>query len=405
MMKTTNFMCLRVAVFLAFLFSPASWMGQVPAGESQILEHDWVAALRYPGITIDPHDDISVDLIVKNSGRSAETIFLEVTEKPNGWKAQIKGFGKIINGVFVAGGEERTLTFTAKPEGEELKELPAGTYRFVIQAKNPQASAPQTSSLDVTVVEKEKAEEKVSVTTSYPVLRGPSGTKFEFSLDARNDSDEDAVFNFKATAPEGWEVSFKPSYEEKQISSLKIESNMSKSVELEVDPAYNAEAGEYPINVQVQSPKAKAELELSVVLTGTYKIATATVNNLLSLTTYIGKEAIMDLYIQNDGSAPQEEISFLSFKPENWEVEFDPEKIQNLKPGEVKQVQVKIMPADEALVGDYSVAIRVEGEKATDDVELRITVKASTLWGWIGVGIILVVVIGLAVIFKILGRR
>jgi uncharacterized membrane protein len=64
-----------------------------------------------------------------------------------------------------------------------------------------------------------------------------------------------------------------------------------------------------------------------------------------------------------------------------------------------------ITSADQALVGDYSVSLRVEGEKSTKDMEFRVTVKASTAWGWIGIGIIVLVIAGLVVLFIRLGRR
>ena len=94
-----------------------------------------------------------------------------------------------------------------------------------------------------------------------------------------------------------------------------------------------------------------------------------------------------------------------AFKPENWKVEFKPEKIENLDPGAVKQVEITVTPAEQALVGDYSVSVQTEGEKANQDTEFRITIKAASAWGWIGVAIIAVVIVGLAVIFRVLGRR
>ena len=113
----------------------------------------------------------------------------------------------------------------------------------------------------------------------------------------------------------------------------------------------------------------------------------------------------MSIVVQNTGSAPQSEINFQAFKPENWEVKFEPEKIKGLEPGAFKQVEMTLTPAAQALVGDYSVNAQVQGEKASRDVEFRITIKAATTWGWVGVGIIVVVIGGLAVAFKTLGRR
>ncbi|MBW1713418.1 MAG: hypothetical protein JRJ59_09760 [Deltaproteobacteria bacterium] len=363
-----------------------------------------VAAMVYPGITVGPEDKVRVDLKVINTGRSNETILLEVTEKPEGWKAQIKGYGKVISGVFVAEDDDKTLTFSAEPEGKDEK-LKPGQYNFVVKAQTPDRVLTQTTSLQVTVVEKEKVDEAIKLTTSYPVLRGPSDAKFEFSLDVNNDSDKDSLFNLSATAPEGWEVSFKPAYEQKQISSLQIKANQSKSDGVQVTPPRKAEAGQYPIKVRVRSSAASSEVELKVVLTGTYKIKSGTPSGLLSVTTQTGKEANVSFYVRNEGSALQKEISFVSFKPENWKVEFKPEKLENLKAGELRQVEMTITPADQALVGDYSVAVSARGEKASSDMELRVTVKASSTWGWIGVAVILAVIVGLAVTFRRLGRR
>jgi uncharacterized membrane protein len=95
----------------------------------------------------------------------------------------------------------------------------------------------------------------------------------------------------------------------------------------------------------------------------------------------------------------------MSFKPENWKVEFKPEKIPTLEPNELKQVEVTITPYEEALVGDYSVGLGISTEKASKNLEFRVTVKASSAWGWIGIGIIVLVVLGLTGLFQWLGRR
>ena len=392
-----GFMVIILAVFTALGPARAEEEREKP-------ERGFVAAMIYPGVTLGADEKVRVDLKVKNIGRSDETIFLEVTEKPEGWKAEIKGYGKIVSGVFLAEEDDRTMTFSAEPEADSDR-LPPGTYKFKVLAKTRDGAYTQETDLTVEVVAKEKAAEGIKLATSYPVLRGPSDAKFEFSLDVNNDSEEDSLFNLSAVMPEGWDVSFKPAYEQKQISSLQIKANQSKSVGVEVTPPPQAPTGEHPFKVKVQSGSASAEVDLMVFLTGTYKIKAGTVTGLLSTATQPGQEAIISLYIRNEGSAPQRQVSFLSFKPENWKVEFSPENVDEIKPGEFKQVDVKIIPAKDALVGDYSVAVQTKGDKANDDVEFRITVKASSAWGWIGVAIILLVIIGLAFTFKFLGRR
>ncbi len=364
-----------------------------------------IVAFQYPGITIAPEDSISVDLLIKNRGRSDETVLVEVTEKPKDWDVQIKRFSTIVSGVFVASKEDQTLNLTAKPKDKDLKKLPPGSYRFAIKAKSADGLLEQTSAITVNVAGEQKATQRVTIDTTYPTLRGPSGDKFQFSLDVRNDTDQDAVFNFRATAPSGWETSFKPAYEQKQISSLQIPANQNKTIEMEVTPPYNVQAGEYDFKVEAQSPKAKADKDLKVVLTGTYSIKSGTPNGLLSVVTERGQKASVTLLVQNKGSAAQREVKFSALKPENWKVEFKPEKIENLEPGALKQVEMTMTPAQQALIGDYSVSVQVEGEKANDNVEFRVTIRAASKWGWIGVGIIVLVVLGLTVMFRVLGRR
>ena len=95
----------------------------------------------------------------------------------------------------------------------------------------------------------------------------------------------------------------------------------------------------------------------------------------------------------------------MSFKPENWKVEFTPDRIDVIEPNELKQVEMTITPYEEALVGDYSVGVKVEGERTGKSIEFRTSVKTSGAWGWIGVGIIIAVIAGLFGLFRALGRR
>lgn len=372
---------------------------------AELPERRIVAAFQYPGVTLSPDDSVSVDLLIKNRGRSDETVFVDVVEKPQDWTVEIKRYGTVVNGVFVASREDQTLTLSARPSNKDQKKLPAGQYRFVTQIRGADGTVHGKPELTVSVASEEKAGERVTIETSYPTLRGPSGDRFQFSLDVHNDTGQDAVFNFRAIAPPGWETSFKPAYESKQISSLQINANSTRTVEMEVTPPYNAQAGEYDFKVFVESPKAKAEKELKVVLTGTYGLKVGTPNGVLSLVTERGRPATVTLLVQNTGSAAQRQITFSAFKPENWKVEFKPEKLEKLEPGAIKQTEITITPAEQALIGDYSVAVQTEGERVNKETEFRVTIRAASAWGWIGVGIIALVIVGLAVTFRVLGRR
>jgi uncharacterized membrane protein len=141
------------------------------------------------------------------------------------------------------------------------------------------------------LAEKSEEDRGVKLTTSYPVIRGPSDATFEFSVEVNSKLDKDAVFDLFANGPKDWEVNFKPAYESKYITSLRLKSNQNQSIAVEVKPAMMAEVGEYPINLRVSSGDAKGEARLAAILIGTYSLEVGTPSGLLSLDARQGKPA------------------------------------------------------------------------------------------------------------------
>jgi uncharacterized membrane protein len=356
---------------------------------------------EFSGVIVPKGEAVRMDLILENKGRTDETIDVKISTIPKGWRATLKGGSYVVSGVYVPNGKTKNLALTLEPD----KTVGLGDYVFQFDARTADGKYTFSNKLNVTVQERTAGLQDIQITTSYPVLRGQTDAKFEFSLDINNKSDLDRTFNLAAVGPEKWEINFKPSYEQKQISSLRIKGGASQSVAVEVTPAKETSPGEYPILVRVTSGEKKAEVKLTVVLTGIYKLDAGTPSGILSLEAVAGKTANFSFYVKNTGSAVNRNITFSSFKPENWDVTFKPEKIDSLDPDAMKQIEVTVKPGAQALVGDYSVGVMVNGEKADKTIEMRVTVKASTAWGWIGIFIIIFVIAGLSALFIYLGRR
>jgi uncharacterized membrane protein len=356
---------------------------------------------EYSGVVVPRGETVRMDLIVENKGRTDETVDVKISSVPKGWKATLKGGSYVVSGLYVPNGKSKNLALTLEPD----KTLAPGSYPFEFDTQTADGKFTSKSKLNVTVQERTAGLEDIQITTSYPVLRGQTDAKFEFSLEIMNKSEVDRTFNLAAVGPEKWEINFKPAYEAKQISSLRIKGGTSQSVAVEVTPAKEAQPREYPILVRVTSGEKKAEVKLMVALTGIFKLDAGTPSGILSLEAVAGKPANFSFYVKNTGSAVNRNITFSSFKPENWEVTFKPEKIDSLETGGLKQVEVTVKPGAQALVGDYSVGVLVNGEKSDKTIEMRVTVKASTAWGWIGIGIIIFVIAGLSALFIWLGRR
>jgi uncharacterized membrane protein len=356
---------------------------------------------EFSGVIVSKGETVRMDLVLENRGRTDETIDVKISTIPKGWKAQLKGASYLVTGMYVPNGKTKNLAVNLEPD----KTIGVGTYVFQFDAQTSDGKLASTPKLTVDVQERMSGADDIQITTSYPVLRGQTDARFEFSIEVMNKSESDRTLNLAGLGPEKWEINFKPAYEAKQISSLRIKGAQSQTVAVEVTPAKDATSGEYPVFVRISSGDKKAEAKLMVILTGIYKLDAGTPTGILSLEAMPGKPANLSLFVKNTGSAVNRNVNFSSFKPENWEVTFKPEKMDALEPGALKQVEVTIKPAQQALVGDYSVGVMVNGEKSDKTVEFRVTVKASTAWGWIGIGIIILVIAGLSALFIWLGRR
>jgi uncharacterized membrane protein len=357
---------------------------------------------EFSGVVLPPGESVRMELTADNKGKTDENFVLKISQVSKGWRAFLKAPNFTVDSIPVPATKTRTLTFLAEPD----KTIKPGNYQFQVDAQTEDGKFTSTQKINVTVREKTAAVEDFMVTTSYPVLQGQTDAKFEFSLEVNNKSEADKNFNLSAQAPAKWEINFKPAYEQKQISSFRIKGGASQTVAVEVTPPKDATSGSVPIVVSIASGEKKQDVKLTVVLTGIYKLDAGTPTGLLSLEALAGKSANMSVFVKNTGSAVNKNISFSSFKPENWKVEFKPEKIEALEPNALKQVEVIISPAAQALVGDYSVGLSVDGEKGSSKtVELRVSVKTSAAWGWIGIIIIVLVIAGLGGLFLWLGRR
>jgi len=392
---------------LTLFFLPALFRMAIPpyanAAQRDQPTRSIVVAPEYTGVILPRGESLSVGLVVTNRGRSPENIDLSLPEVPKGWKARIQGHRFEVTGLHVAADTTQNLTFRAEPDPD----LPPGTYLFPIQARSEDGKLHAATRLRVTINPKgtETPDRDVIVSTSYPVLQGPTDAEFEFSVDVENRMDQDTDFNLSARGPERWEIRFKPAYEEKLISSLRIKAGQSRSMTVTVRPHPSAGPGEYPIQLNVGAEQAHAETEFTVVLAGTHRLQMGTADGRLSLNAHQGKPARISIYLKNSGSAPLHNIRFLSFKPENWNLTFEPQEVETLGPEDFQQVEATVTPAEQALVGDYSVTLSARGENVSEDLELRVTVRASTVWGWVGIGIIFLVILGLVFLFIRLGRR
>jgi uncharacterized membrane protein len=399
---------LAFGLVFSLAFQGALWAQSLTLDRSPFLakNHDFEASFTYPGLVLVPDDAAELEIFIANRGLLGDTFLVEVTQAPKDWTIELRRFNTVITGLFLSGEEAVSLTLAASaPEGPEAL-LPVGDHKFAIKISSVEGGKTIESQMVLTVAGSKLGREALTISTSYPEIGGPSDGKFAFSMDIRNNSPEDALVNLLAEVPPDWEYSFKPGYEDKQISSIQVPKGQNRTVTLDLTPAYQAPVGSYNVKVKAEQPSGTAETDLTINLTGTYKIRVVPANELLSTTAEVGKSVTVTLFLINDGSAPQREVSFLAIKPDNWQVEFEPQTVQNVMPNSAPvQVDMTIASAPNALVGDYGLGLSVQGEKAQAALDFRVTLKAGSAWTWLGAILIVAAVAGLALAFLRLGRR
>ncbi len=347
---------------------------------------------RFPDQIVEPGESVSVSMTVRNNGEAPQRVSLEVTGLPEGWEAHFLGGGRTIRGIYVEAGKEASFTLRVKSP----KEAGAGTVRLEVIAQGQGAVARFPVSFQI----QEKVPPKLSFNVELPTLRGTVKTSFRFEGNLKNEGDEDITVNLTAEAPEGFQVSFKPSFGSQEVTSLPVKAGESRRLYIEVKVPQLTEAGTYPIRVTARGGGAEATLDLAVEVTGQPELRISTPDGRLSGEATAGQESTIQLILENRGTAPAYNVELSAFEPSGWSVEFEPKAIPQVKVGEQVKVTAKVRPAAKAVAGDYMVTLRVQAEGGvSESVDFRVTVKTSTLWGIVGILLIAVAVgvVGLAV--------
>ena len=75
--------------------------------------------------------------------------------------------------------------------------------------------------------------------------------------------------------------------------------------------------------------------------------------------------------------------------------------------GQTANATVSITPASSAIAGDYIVTLSARADQVTtpQTIQLRTTVETSSIWGFVGIALIVLVLIGLFLVFRRYGRR
>ena len=384
----------------AMAMAAAMMMSSVPvcaAGEGLEMSTD------YPGVTVKAGDTVSFGLDFSCDEGSYDAA-LSVKSLPDGWSGYFKGDSKQVTRVHVDSTDEQNtdsksstdFSLTVPDDAED------GTYTIELQADGDKGAS-DTLELEVTVSKEEVMQS--TFTSEYPEQQGASGTTFSFDTTVVNNRATEQSYSLSAEAPSGWQVTFTPSGESTNVASLNVDPGSSQGLTVTVTPPEDVEKGDYTIPVSAISSEDTLTQDLSVSITGTYKVSLSTPDGRLSLDAYADKETSVTLSITNDGNVDLTNLNLTSTAPTDWDVSFSESTIDTLEAGATKEVTAYIKPAQNVITGDYVTDITIKNDSASSMAEFRVSVKTPTTWGIVAIAIIVVLVAVLAAIFKKFGRR
>jgi uncharacterized membrane protein len=347
----------------------------------------------YPAIEVAP--GAKVNLTVSIATASPGRVDLSVSGVPNDWTATIRGGGFLVNGVQSDGSKATDVTLDISvPVGAA-----AGDQRISVNATSDGSTA--TLPLDIRVTPNAAGE--VSLVTDFPELKGSSDVSFKFNLTLSNDTPDDLPFGVVASGPTGWTVDAKVTSQAQAASAI-VKAGETTAIEVTAQAPEGATAAVYPISVDATSGDKSAHADLSVEVTGSYKLTLTTPDGRLSANASAGSQTDLSLVVQNTGTADVADVKLTATPPNGWTVTFDPETVTVPAQGDA-QVTAHLTPSGNAIAGDYVATFKAASDVANANADMRITIETSLLWGLVGVGLIVLVLAGLWWTFRRYGRR
>ena len=255
----------------------------------------------------------------------------------------------------------------------------------------------------------------LDMTTDYPKIEAVSGAQVSFRVTLTykntNEGAKPKEFDLITLLPNNW-TGYVQSSSGTQIASINLDPTAVYGTIVTVYATPSSYLppgpGEYKVILQATSGDLKSSIDLTAVINAQYSLtmypagSTAT----YSTTATAGKDKVYPVTLVNNGSAAVESVSLTSSAPQDWVVEFPQDKIDSFAAGAQQTLNVTIKPAAKAISGDYMITLKASGKQATaPDLQVRVTVVTSSIWGWVGVFVIIIVIVALAYVFMRFSRR
>src|SRR5690606_18775075 len=205
--------------------------------------------------------------------------------------------------------------------------------------------------------------------SSQTNMEGAANSTFTYNATLFNRSSDAQVYALSAHAEAGWGVVFKS--EGKQVSSVNIDPNQRKDILVEINAPEGTKKGSYKIPIRATSGTSQSEITFEVVVTGSYKLELTTSSGRLNFDISSGSTHKQQLVVENTGSSDIHQINFSAESPSQWEVVFEPSRINTLKAGETANINATVKASKNAMAGDYMLTFSARANDANAQSQFR----------------------------------
>jgi uncharacterized membrane protein len=353
----------------------------------------------YSGLTCKAGDNLNFNVALANAYKTSKDAALTVAAIPDKWTGYFSAKNTKITAAHIpALTTDSSVTFAL---GIPL-DAADGQYTVTLKADCGNGVSDTT---DIVLNVNSEEVGNSSFKADYPSQEGDATTAFSFNATLINNMLSQQTYSFTSKAPDCWKVAVKPGTDTTQIASIAVEPRASQALSVSVTPPEDVNAGKYDITVTATSASESLPIDLKVTITGNYKIKLDTPSGLLSYDAYAKKETPIVLQISNPGNTDLTNVTLSAQMPDGWTARFDPSTIDLLQTGSNVQATVYVTPGSDVIAGDYTFSLTAKTSQASSSQDFRVTIKTPTTWGYVGIGIIAVLVIGLILVFRRFGRR
>lgn len=360
-------------------------------GEVEILS-------SYTDVTIEAGNLLENPLTIWNKGDEDELFLITVISVPIGWETAFKSGEIEVSSLLVSAGSSASLTFEVTP----AEDSEAGSYSLIVYVESESGIVTDTLSLGVDIRE---ATSDVEIVSTFTDLTVEAGSVINYPLMISNNGENDDQLTMQiVSTPTNWDAVFTSGGN--IVSSFYIAAGDYLNLNLEVESPSNVELGEYSIVIQAESEDGTLsdEIVLSATVTGAYDVELEL--STLYTTITIGACIEFTVEVTNMGHSPLTSLYLDAAVPDDWDVTATPSQVASLDPRESTRFTIVMETPTDTVAGDYLITVQALSDQAeSDEADLRVTAKASTSWGFIGIGLALVVLIGLVIAFTRFKRR